>query len=229
MGKIDNIFQKAWLELIKMYREDWKLNIEEYGKNDSRNALRYLPKRFYSEADVEVVLSCILRNKLSKEKYYKSKYIVRNQVRFGTLNYSGVKTAEDIKIMRKNMGKNKVTKKNFIPDIVIDTDTKDDDGPFLLFAELTYWPSYQKRYNSGIPKRINILIEKAKEEAKTLTSAIDAGVLKSGYICIISDELLSIEGALELMENLKVKYDKINFVLDGMSLSEKEKILDSQS
>jgi hypothetical protein len=76
-----------------------------------------------------------------------------------------------------------------------------------------------------VPKKINDLIEKAKEEAKTLTAAIRAGVLDSGYICIISDDLVSIDGAIKRMKDLEKKYDRVKFCYDGMRLEDKRKIL----
>jgi hypothetical protein len=54
-------------------------------------ALKYVLEHFYSQGDVEAIFSCLLRNKLIKEKYYNSEYVVRNQVRFSTEDYEGFK------------------------------------------------------------------------------------------------------------------------------------------
>lgn len=221
MGKAEDIFEEKWAELLEMYREDWKSNLKKHGKI----ALKYLPEHFYSEGDVEAILSCMLRNRLSKETHYNSEYIVRNQLRFAPGNYEGFEISDKIVKMRKYLGKAKVGKKSFVPDIVIDSLSGANDGSFLIFAELTYQPGSNERYNEGIPKRIYDLIEKAKEEAKTLTAAIDAGVCKSGYVCIISDDLVSIDGAMKLMNNLENSYPEVNFLSGGMTLEEKYRIL----
>ena len=128
--------------------------------------------------------------------------------------------------MRKTLEKAKVSKKSIDTDIIIDSLNGTSKESFLIFAELTYQPGSNERYNEGIPKRIYDLIEKATEEAKTLTTAIDAGVCISGYVCIISDDLVSIDGAMDLMDKLDDIYSDINFLSDGMTLEEKYRILD---
>ena len=228
MGKAEDIFEEKWAELLEMYREDWKYNLkdrEKKEKKDQKTALKYLPEHFYSEGDVEAIFSCMLRDKLSRETHYNSEYVVRNQLRFAPGNYEGFEISDKIAKMRKYLGKAKVGKKSFVPDIVIDSLSGANDGSFLIFAELTYQPGSKKRYNEGIPRRIYDLIEKAKEEAKTLTAAIDAGVCISGYVCIISDDLVSIDGAMDLMENLEKSYPEVNFLSGGMTLKEKYRIL----
>lgn len=222
MGKAEDFFEEKWKELLKMYKEDWKYNLKEHGEV----ALKYLPEHFYSEGDVEAVFSCLLRNKLNKEKYYNSEYIVRNQLRFPPGDYDGFEISEKIAKMRKYLEKAKVGKKSFVPDIVIDSMSGANNGSFLIFAELTYKPGFNERYNEGIPQRIHDLIEKAEEEAKTLTAAIDTHVCRSGYVCVISDDLVSIDGAMDLMEDLENNYPDINFLSDGMRLEEKYRILE---
>ena len=64
MGKAEDCFEEKWEELLKMYKEDWKYNLKKHGKV----ALKYVPEHFYSEGDVEAIFSCLLRNKLIKEK-----------------------------------------------------------------------------------------------------------------------------------------------------------------
>ena len=222
MGKAEDCFEEKWQELLKMYKEDWKYNLKKHGEV----ALKYVPEHFYSEGDVEAIFSCLLRNKLIKEKYYNSAYVVRNQLRFSPGDYEGFKISEKIVKMRKYLGKAKVGKKSFVPDIVIDSLSGASKDSFLIFAELTYQPGFNERYNEGIPQRIHDLILKAEEEAKTLTSAFDAGVCKSGYVCVISDDLVSIDGAMDLMDKLDDIYSDINFLSDGMTLEEKYRILD---
>ena len=134
---------------------------------------------FNSQGDVEAIFSCLLRNKLIKEKYYNSECVVRNQLRFSPGDYDGFKISEKIAKMRKYLGKAKVGKKSFVPDIVIDSLSGAGKESFLIYAELTYQPGFNERYFGGIPQRINDLILKAEEEAKTPTSAFDAGVCKS--------------------------------------------------
>ena len=221
MGKAEDFFEEKWRELVKKYKEDWKYNLKKHGKD----ALSYLPEHFYCEGDVEAIFSCMLRDKLRSEKYYNSEYVVRNQLRFAPGSYDNHKISERIKKMRKYLSKAKVGKKSFVPDIVIDSLSGANEESFLIFAELTYRPGYNERYNEGIPKRIYNLIEKAKEEAKTLKTAIDAGVCKSGYVCVISDDLVSKPDAMKLMEKLEDSYPEINFLSDGMKLDEKKGIL----
>lgn len=226
MGKAEDFFEEKWAELVKMYKEDWKDNLKKSKKGDSKNSpFKNLPEHFYSEADVEAILSCMLRSMLKNETYYNSEYVVRNQLRFAPKDYEGFEISDKISNMRKHLGKAKVGKDYFIPDIVIDSKSNANQGAFLIFAELTYQPGFNERYNEGIPRRIYNLIEKAKEEAKTLTAAIDTGVCKSGYVCVISDDLVSIKGAMNLMKKLEDSYPEINFLCDGMTLEEKYRIL----
>ena len=222
MGKAEDFFEEKWQELLKMYKEDWKFNLKKHGKV----ALKYVPEHFYSEGDVEAIFSCLLRNKLNKEKYYNSEYVVRNQLRFSPGEYEGFKISEKIGKMRKNLKKAKVGKKSFVPDIVIDSLSGASKESFLIFAELTYQPGFNERYNEGIPQRIYDLIRKAEEEAKTLTSAFNEDVCKTAYVCVISDDLISIDGAMDLMEKLEDRYPDINFLTEGMRLEEKYRILD---
>ena len=222
MGKAEDFFEEKWQELLKMYKEDWKYNLKNHGKV----ALKYVPEHFYSEGDVEAIFSCLLRNKLIKEKYYNSEYVVRNQLRFSPGDYEGFNISEKIAKMRKYLGKAKVGKKSFVPDIVIDSLSGASKESFLIFAELSYQPGFNERFNEGIPQRIYDLIEKAKEEAKTLTAAIDADVCKSAYVCVISDDLVSIDGAMDLLEKLKKSYSNVYFLSDGMTLEEKYMILE---
>ena len=222
MGKAEDCFEEKWQELLKMYKEDWKYNLKKHGEV----ALKYVPEHFYSEGDVEAIFSCLLRNKLIQEKYYNSEYVVRNQLRFSPGDYEGFKISEKIAKMRKYLGKAKVGKKSFVPDIVIDSLSGASKESFLIFAELSYQPGFNERFNEGIPQRIYDLIEKAKEEAKTLTAAIDADVCKSAYVCVISDDLVSIDGAMDLMDKLDDIYSDINFLSDGMKLEEKYMILE---
>ena len=90
MGKAEDFFEEKWQELLKMYKEDWKYNLKNHGKV----ALKYVPEHFYSEGDVEAIFSCLLRNKLIKEKYYNSEYVVRNQLRFSPGDYEGFNISE---------------------------------------------------------------------------------------------------------------------------------------
>lgn len=221
MGKADDIFLEQWEELVRMYKVDWKDNLKMHGED----ALKYLPEHFYSEGDVEAIFSCMLRDRLQTVTHYNSEYVIRNQLRFGPDSYEGFTIRDKITKMKKLIERMKLEKESFVPDIVIDTIEREDKDQFLLFAELTYQPGYTERYNEGIPRRIYDLIEKAKEEAKTLTAAIDAGVCKSGYVCVISDDLVSIDGAMKLMNNLEKSYTKVNFLSGGMTLEEKNRIL----
>jgi hypothetical protein len=221
MGKADEIFLEQWEELVRMYKADWKDNLKTHGEV----GLKYLPEHYYSEGDVEGIFSCMLRDKLRNETRYNSEYVVRNQLRFSPGTYEGFEISEKIAKMRKYLGKEKVGKKSFVPDVVIDSQSEANGGSFLIFAELTYQPGYNERYNEGIPKRVYNLIEKATEEAKTLTAAVKAGVCTSGYVCVISDDLVSIDGAMELMEKLEDRYPEIDFLSDGMTLDEKKGIL----
>jgi len=221
MEKADDIFLKQWEELVRMYKEDWKDNLKTHGKD----ALKYLPEHFYSEGDVEAIFSCMLRDKLLNETHNNSEYVIRNQLRFGPDSYKGFTIHDKIIKMKKLIERIKLEKESFVPDIVVDTIEREGKDHFLLFAELTYQPGYTERYNEGIPQRIYDLIEKTKEEAKTMTAAIDAGVCKSGYVGVISDDLVSIDGAMKLMEELKNSYPKVKFLSDGMTLEEKNEIL----
>ena len=221
MREADNIFEQKWSDVLKIYKEDWKYNLKKHGVD----ALKYLPEHFYSEADVEAVLSCMLRNDLKKKTYYNSEYVVRNQLRFSPDDYGGFEISEKIKNMRKFIEKESIDKDTFIPDIVMDSLSGAKGGAFLLFAELTYQPGFNERYNEGIPGRIYNLMEKVEEEAKTLTAAIDSEVCVSGYICVISDDLVSVEGAVKLIEEVKSDYSEVNFLYDGMNLAEKLRIL----
>ncbi len=223
MGKADDIFLEQWEELVRMYKADWKDNLKKYGKE--HDVLSYLPEHFYCEGDVEAIFSCMLRDKLRNETHYNSEYVVRNQLRFAPGNYDGHQLSKKIEKMRESLIETKVDKKSFVPDIVIHSLSGANEGSFLIFAELTYQPSNNKSYKKGIPQRINALIEKAEEEAKTLRTAIDAGVCKTGYVCIISDDLVSIKGAMGKMNKLKEEYPEINFLSDGMTLEEKNRIL----
>ena len=221
MGKADDIFLEQWEELVRMYKLDWKDNLKKLGEV----ALKYLPEHFYSEGDVEAIFSCMLRDKLRNETHYNSEYVIRNQLRFGPDSYEGFTIRDKIIKMKKLIERTELEKESFVPDIVVDTIGKEDKDHFLLFAELTYQPGYIERYNEGIPRRIYDLIEKAKEEAKTLTAAIDADVCKSGYVCIISDDLVSIDGAMKLMDKLENSYPEVNFLYGGMTREQKYRIL----
>ena len=221
MGKADDIFSEQWEEMVRMYKEDWKDNLKMHGED----ALKYLPEHFYSEGDVEAIFSCMLRNRLRNETHYNSEFVVRNQLRFSPGTYEGFEISPKIVKMERLIERMNLGKESFVPDIVIDTIEWNDKDHFFLFAELTYQPGYTERYNEGIPQRVYDLIEKAKEEAKTLTAAIEVGVCKSGYVCVISDDLVSIEGAMKLMNNLEKSYPEVNFLYGGMTLEEKNRIL----
>ena len=221
MGKADEIFLEQWEELVRMYKGDWKRNLKELGEK----ALKYLPEHFYSEGDVEAIFSCMLRDKLRNETRYNSEYVVRNQLRFSPGTYEGFEISAKIVKMEKLIERMKLGKESFVPDIVIDTIEWDDKDHFLLFAELTYQSGSTERHNESIPQRVYDLIEKANEEGKTLTAAVKSGVCTSGYVCVISDDLVSIKEAMELMEELKDRYPEIDFLSDGMTLEEKKGIL----
>ena len=227
MKKLEVIFEEAWSELLDQYKKDCKETLENsVDPKDWKSAFRNFPEHFYSEADVEVALSCNLRKKLSKETYYRSNYIVRNQLRFSSKAYVGFEEFTNrIRKMEKILKVKKIGKNRFVPDIVIDHLSNAKEGAFLLFAELTYKPGFSTRHNKIVPNKIKDLIKKAKEEAKTLTAAIEAEVLDSGYICIISDDLVSIDGAKEKMKELVEQYDRVKFRYDGMRLEDKLKIL----
>ena len=227
MKKLEVIFEEAWSELLDQYKKDCKETLENsVDPKDWKSAFRNFPEHFYSEADVEVALSCNLRNKLKNETYYRSNYIVRNQLRFSSKAYFGFEEfTKRIRKMEKILKDEKIGKNRFVPDIVIDHLSNAKEGAFLLFAELTYKPGFSTRHNKRVPNKINDLIEKAEEEAKTLTAAIRAGVLDSGYICIISDDLVSIDGAIKRMKDLEKKYDRVKFRYEGMGLEDKKKAL----
>ena len=228
MRKPEIVFEEAWSEVMEQYKRDWKETLESSIKENekSEKASKNFPEHFYSEADVEVALSCKLRNKLKHDTYYKSDYIVRNQLRFSSDAYSGSKEfSKRLRKMEKILEELKIGKNKFIPDIVIDHLSYAKEEAFLLFAELTYKPGFSTRFNKKVPKRINYLIEKAEEEAKTLTAAIKAGVLVSGYICIISDDLVSKKEVRKKMEELEKQYRKVKFLYDGMRLDDKREIL----
>ena len=225
MGIVENYFEEGWEEVVKIYKEDWKNNLKKYGKKYGKKAINYLLDHFYSEADVESFLSCFMRDKLREETHYNSEYVVRNQVRFGTMDYDKNIELKKLKNLKIFMKKEKVKKNNFIPDIVIDSLSNPNNGTFLLFAELTYQPSYKKYYKTGDSNPLIMLREKADEEARTLTAAIDAKIIESGYICIISDELVSKYKDLKMIRDLKKKYHEINFLVNGMTLKEKLNII----
>ena len=227
MKKLEVIFEEAWSELLDQYKKDCKETLENsVDPKDWKSAFRNFPEHFYSEADVEVALSCNLRNKLKNETYYRSNYIVRNQLRFSSKAYVGFEEfTKRIRKMEKILKDEKIGKNRFVPDIVIDHLSNAKEGAFLLFAELTYKPGFSTRHNKRVPNKINDLIEKAEEEAKTLTAATRAGVLDSGYICIISDDLVSIDGAIKRMKDLEKKYDRVKFRYEGMGLEDKKKAL----
>ena len=130
--------------------------------------------------------------------------------------------------MRKTLEKAKVSKKSIDTDIVIDSLNGTSKESFLIFAELTYQSEFNERYDRGIPKRIHYLIRKAEEGAKTLTSAFDEDVCKSAHVCVISDDLVSIDGAMDLMEKLEDRYPEINFLSDGLIQEEKYRIFGSK-
>ena len=221
MGKADDIFLEQWEELVRMYKEDWKDNLKKHG----RVGLKYLPEHFYSEGDVEAIFSCMLRNRLRNETHYNSEFVVRNQLRFSPGTYEGFEISPKIVKMERLIERMNLGKESFVPDIVIDTIEWNDKDHFFLFAELTYQPGYTERYNEGIPQRVYDLIEKVKEETKTLTAAVKSGVCTSGYVCVISDDLVSIDGARELMDKLENSYPEVNFLYGGMTLEEKNRIL----
>ena len=71
MKKLEVIFEEAWSELLDQYKKDCKETLENsVDPKDWKSAFRNFPEHFYSEADVEVALSCNLRNKLKNETYY---------------------------------------------------------------------------------------------------------------------------------------------------------------
>ena len=224
MIKTESLFEEEWSELLKMYKKDWKDTLEIY-RSDGKSALRSLPVHFYSEADIEVTLSYMLRNRLKKETYFNSEYVVRDQLRFSPRAYAGFRISERIEKMEIFLKNEEIGKKKFIPDIVIDNLSNAKEGAFSLFAELTYLPGSSTKYNKGVPKKIDNIMEKVEEEAKTLTAAINAKVLVSGYICIISDDLVSIDGAIKGIQKLQKNYWKVKFLYDGMKLAEKYKVL----
>ncbi len=227
MKKLDVVFEEAWSELLDQYKKDCKETLENsVDPKDWKSAFRNFPEHFYSEADVEVALSCNLRKKLNKETYYRSNYIVRNQLRFSSKAYVGFEEfTKRIRKMEKILKDKNIGKNRFVPDIAIDHLSNAKEGTFLLFAELTYKPGFSTKHNKRVPNKINDLIEKAEEEAKTLTAAIRAGVLDSGYICIISDDLVSIDGAIKKMKELEKQYKYVKFRYDGMRLEDKLKVL----
>jgi hypothetical protein len=224
MSKTENVFEEEWSKLLEMYKKDWKYTLRSYRK-EGKSALKYLPKHFYSEADIEITLSYMLRNRLKKETYFNSEYVVRDQLRFSSNAYTGFKISDRIEKMETILKNEKIGKKKFIPDIVIDNLSNANEGAFLLFAELTYLPGSSTKYNKGVPKKIDDLIEKVEEEAKTLNIAKKAEVLESGYVCIISDDLVSIDGAIKGIQKLEKEYPEVKFLYDGMKLTEKYKTL----
>lgn len=152
MSKTENVFEEEWSKLLEMYKKDWKYTLRSYRK-EGKSALKYLPKHFYSEADIEITLSYMLRNRLKKETYFNSEYVVRDQLRFSSNAYTGFKISDRIEKMETILKNEKIGKKKFIPDIVIDNLSNANEGAFLLFAELTYLPGSSTKYNKGVPKK----------------------------------------------------------------------------
>ena len=218
MDFVEEVFRSCWGEVVKMYKGDWIMSLESNGQS----ALSTYPKNFYSEADLESILVCKLRNYYESKNGRSTKIRVRNQFTFSENTFRDERAISEkiinlkLSLKRQNLGK------TFKPDIIVTSD--DDNGFFRIFAELKFWPSL-KSVNK-LTEELKRNIEYLRKQCDRLKLARQEELCVLPYVCVISDSWESGEGyEINLLEELvKAFKGDIKFLIAGMSRKEKEKV-----
>lgn len=221
MGKIEDIFEFSWDNVVKLYKKDWIDNLKVF----DGDAIKMYPTNFYSEADLQSQLTCELRKNYKKERYYGSEIYVKNQLTFSAGAFESTPELSDRISKLKDLMMSRTEKERFIPDIAIEADSNSNGGAFLLFAELKYGPDFMLNYGDEVPGYFRGFIENLELQCQTMEMAVKQKVCTSGYVCAINDGYVSHDGRKKLFDQLKGKYKKVTFLIDGLSVEQKEEYL----
>jgi hypothetical protein len=224
MGKVENVFEDAWNRVVKMYKQDWTNNLQENGKN----GIKYFPDNFYSEADLKSQLTCLLRTGYENEKFHGQKIYVKNELTFNPESFPERPELSGRMKKLQSLVNDQANKTRFIPDIAIESDSTADGGAFLVFAELKFWTDFMLKYRNDVPKYFRGALKNLEVQCKTLQLALERGVCKSGYVCVISDGYFSHDGWKKEFDDMSNKYNRIRFLVGGMPVKEKLKFLEEQ-
>lgn len=136
MDDMMEVFESVWSEVIRIYKDDWKKHIEE----SEDGGLDSFPTSFFSESDLETEFLCLLRGEFRKNSFKNRHITVKNQLRFGYSTFGDLpELAQRIKKLKHRL-EVETEQNSFVPDIGVDIASKDNNDPFLIFAELKYWP-----------------------------------------------------------------------------------------
>lgn len=148
MGKEEDIFEEAWQEVVKQYKKDWSDNLKDF----KVEGFKRFPANFYSEADLESQLMYVLRGAFEKKTYHGQRLYVKNQLTFSPDAFEFTPTLSKRIKKLQNLVKDQTEKSRFKPDVVVESDTNSNDGAFLIFAELKFWPESILNYRDAVPK-----------------------------------------------------------------------------
>ena len=185
MDEIIGTFQNVWIKVVKTYKDDWKEHIIESkdGGLDSYNQVFFQRLTWKRSSYVSFV-----------------KNLERIPLKIGT-SLLKVSLSLDTELLgtfrnsRKELKKLKLrlekeTKQiSFVPDIELDVASKDDNDPFLIFAELKYWLNMdpENKNVQEMSKKEQGEIKRLRKQCQMLKLAVDEKVCENVFLCIISD------------------------------------------
>lgn len=216
MDFVEEVFRSCWGEVVQMYKSDWIMALKS-----NKDALSIYPQNFYSEADLESILVCKLRNDYESKNGTSTKIRVRNQFTFSEITFRDEPAISEKILNLKLSMKRQDLGKTFKPDIVVDSD--DDNGFFRIFSELKYWPSLNVKLVNKLTEKLKTNIDYLKKQCECLRLAKKKELCALPYVCVISDSWESGEGyEMNLLEELVKDFKgDIKFLIAGMSREEK--------
>jgi hypothetical protein len=226
VDEIIGAFQSVWNKVVKTYKEDWKEHMIE----SEDGGLDSYPPRFFSESDLETEFLCLLREEFRKNSFKDTRITVKNQFRFGYRTFRDIpELAQRIKRLKHRLEKE--TKQNsFVPDLELDVASKDDNDPFLAFAELKYWLNMDPEYRNvqEMNKKEQGEIKRLRKQCRMLELAVEERVCENAFLCIISDGYASGNAIRYVLDSIENEFKKLHFLIDGMPLNEKKEIVNSK-
>ena len=119
---------------------------------------------------------------------------------------------------------------SFVPDIELDVASKDNNDPFLIFAELKYWLNVDPKTKNvqEMSKKEQGEIKRLRKQCQMLKLAVEEKVCENAFLCIISDGYASGNAIRQVLDSIKNEFKKLHFLIDGMSLEEKREIMNSK-
>lgn len=226
MDEIIGTFQNVWIKVVKTYKDDWKEHIIE----SEDGGLDSYPPSFFSEADLETEFLCLLREEFRKNSFKDRHITVKNQFKFGYRTFRDLpELAQRIKKLKLRLEKE--TKQiSFVPDIELDVASKDDNDPFLIFAELKYWLNVdpESKNVQEMSKKEQGEIKRLRKQCQMLKLAVEEKVCENAFLCIISDGYASGNAIRQVLDSIKNEFKKLHFLIDGMPIEEKREIMNSK-